>query len=86
MQDAVLGWANISVYDAPEERVVVVSHALPKLYTLSRASWEILPTGTRRLAPSVCPQKSYVIQRCASLRCARTVSYWDTARRNIFIS
>jgi len=38
MQDAVLGWANIAVYDAPEERVVVVSHALPKLYTLSRAS------------------------------------------------
>jgi hypothetical protein len=38
MQDAVLGWANMSVYDAPEERVVVVSHALPKLYALSRAS------------------------------------------------
>ena len=38
MPDAVLGLVNISVYDAPEERVVVVSHALPKLYALSRAS------------------------------------------------
>ena len=38
MQDAVLGLGNISVYDASEERVVVVSHALPKLYALSRAS------------------------------------------------
>ena len=38
MQDAVIGWGNIFVYDAPEERGVVVSHALPKLYALSRAS------------------------------------------------
>jgi hypothetical protein len=38
MPDAVLGLANTPVYDAPEERVVVVSHALPKLYALSRAS------------------------------------------------
>ena len=45
MQDAVLGRANISVYDAPEERVVVVSYALPKLYTLSRASWSYCRTG-----------------------------------------
>ncbi len=29
---------RVSVYDAPEDRVVVVSHALPKLYAFSRAS------------------------------------------------
>ncbi len=37
MRDAVLGWGNTSVYDAPEDQIAVVSHALPKPYALSRA-------------------------------------------------
>jgi hypothetical protein len=31
MRDAVLGWGNTSVYDVPEDKTVVVTHALPKV-------------------------------------------------------
>ena len=37
MWDVVLGWGNTSLYDASEDQIVVVSHALSKPYALSRA-------------------------------------------------
>ena len=33
------------MYDSPEEMGVVVSHALPKLHTLSRAAWRYCRPG-----------------------------------------
>jgi hypothetical protein len=35
----------MSVYDAPEDRVVMVSHSLPKSYTLSRPVWRYCRLG-----------------------------------------